>query len=220
MTIFSRPRRPVWARGLALGVVLGRRLRQRARGHRPGHRRRRRAPPRRAHRRSATASSSASTRPWTAPATPRTATSSWEDCWPTSGARGTPSSSVIPPISGSCRPPTASSPTCSAGPTGSGSRARPRSTRCGSIRPPDVGHVGQMFAFIAFAENQMAEFFCNGIPLTELDGNQIIFGNPVPTIRCSSGRSIHADSALGCTGGPTSASGSGSSRRSSRDGRC
>lgn len=71
--------------------------------------------------------------------------------------------------------------------------------------PAPASNIGQMFAFIAFAENQIGEFFCNGIPFTELNGNQIVFGAPVPYDSAFRRAVNHADSALGSVGGADSA---------------
>jgi hypothetical protein len=71
--------------------------------------------------------------------------------------------------------------------------------------PTPLSNIGQMFTFMAFAENQIGEFFCNGIPFTELDGNQIIFGNPVPYDSAFRRAVNHADSALLAVAGPDSA---------------
>jgi hypothetical protein len=71
--------------------------------------------------------------------------------------------------------------------------------------PTPLSNIGQMFAFMAFSENQVGEFFCNGIPFTELDGNQILFGNPVSYDSAFKRAVNHADSALGFIGGPDSA---------------
>jgi len=71
--------------------------------------------------------------------------------------------------------------------------------------PTPLSNIGQMFAFMAFSENQIGEFFCNGIPFTELDGNQIIFGNPVSYDSAYKRAVNHADSALTWLAGADSA---------------
>jgi hypothetical protein len=71
--------------------------------------------------------------------------------------------------------------------------------------PIPTSNIGQMFALIAFAENQISEFFCNGIPFSELDGNNIVFGDPVPYDSGYARAVNHADSALAFVGGPDSA---------------
>jgi hypothetical protein len=62
-----------------------------------------------------------------------------------------------------------------------------------------------MFAFMAFSENQIGEFFCNGIPFTELNGNQIEYGTPVSYDSAFRRATNHADSALASVTGPDSA---------------
>ncbi len=71
--------------------------------------------------------------------------------------------------------------------------------------PTPLSNLGQMFTFMAFSENQIGEFFCNGIPFTELNGNQIIFGNPVSYDSAFKRAVNHADSALSWLAGADSA---------------
>jgi hypothetical protein len=71
--------------------------------------------------------------------------------------------------------------------------------------PTPLSNIGQMFAFMAFSENQIGEFFCNGIPFTELDGNVIVFGNPVSYDSAYKRAVNHADSALAWVAGADSA---------------
>ena len=71
--------------------------------------------------------------------------------------------------------------------------------------PTPLSNIGQMFAFMAFSENQIGEFFCNGIPFTELDGNQIVFGQPVSYDSAFRRAINHADSALAWVAGADSA---------------
>lgn len=71
--------------------------------------------------------------------------------------------------------------------------------------PTPLSNIGQMFAFMAFSENQIGEFFCNGIPFTELNGNQIEYGNPVSYDSAFRRATNHADSALASVSGPDSA---------------
>jgi hypothetical protein len=70
--------------------------------------------------------------------------------------------------------------------------------------PTPLSNVGQMFAFMAFSENQVGEFFCNGIPFTDLDGNQLVFGDPVPYDSAFRRAINHADSALASVAGADS----------------
>ncbi len=71
--------------------------------------------------------------------------------------------------------------------------------------PTPLSNIGQMFAFMAFSENQVGEFFCNGIPFTELNGNVIVFGNPVSYDSAFKRAVNHADSALSWLAGADSA---------------
>lgn len=71
---------------------------------------------------------------------------------------------------------------------------------------PDPQHrVGLMFDLVAFAENQIGETFCNGIPFSEVSEGDIVFGDPVP-YDSAFGRAVnHADSALANRAGSDSA---------------
>lgn len=71
---------------------------------------------------------------------------------------------------------------------------------------PDPQHrIGLMFALIAFAENQIGETWCNGIPFSEVQADTIVYGDPVP-YDSAFGRAIsHADSALANRAGADSA---------------
>lgn len=71
--------------------------------------------------------------------------------------------------------------------------------------PTPTSNIGQMFAYIAFTENQIGESFCNGVPFSEVNGNQIEFGEGVPYDSAFRRAVNHADSAaanLGGTDGP------------------
>ena len=69
--------------------------------------------------------------------------------------------------------------------------------------PTAAPYIARIFAFTAFAENQIGEFFCNGIPFSDLDGDQIIYGNPVPYDSASKRAVTHADSAIATAVGTT-----------------
>jgi len=69
--------------------------------------------------------------------------------------------------------------------------------------PTPASNIAQMFALTAFAENQIGEMFCNGIPFSDvsLTDGSISFGNPV-TVDSAFKRAINdADSALANNGG-------------------
>jgi hypothetical protein len=67
--------------------------------------------------------------------------------------------------------------------------------------PTPTGNIGLMFAMLAFAENQIGETYCNGIPFSETDGPNIIFGKPLPYDSAFSRAVAHADSAMAFVGG-------------------
>lgn len=71
--------------------------------------------------------------------------------------------------------------------------------------PSPSSNIGTMFAMMAFAENQIGETYCNGIPFSETDGPNIIFGKPLPYDSAYARAAAHADSAqlfVGGTDGP------------------
>jgi hypothetical protein len=69
--------------------------------------------------------------------------------------------------------------------------------------PTDSASIGRMWAYMAFAENQIGEFFCNGIPFSEVSGTDVVPGNPVSD-DSAFGRAIsHADTALVTAGAST-----------------
>jgi hypothetical protein len=67
--------------------------------------------------------------------------------------------------------------------------------------PAPLSNVALMFALTAFAENQIGETWCNGIPFSNVVGGVIVFGNPV-SVDSAFKRAINsADSALVNNGG-------------------
>ncbi|HEV8355163.1 MAG TPA: hypothetical protein VGQ17_00170 [Gemmatimonadales bacterium] len=72
-------------------------------------------------------------------------------------------------------------------------------------QPTPLSNIGQLFALTAFSENQIGEFFCNGIPFSEISGTDIIYGNPVSYDSAFKRAVSHADSALAWLAGPDSA---------------
>ena len=71
--------------------------------------------------------------------------------------------------------------------------------------PSPSANIGLMFAMKAFAENQIGETYCNGIPFSETDGPNIIFGAPLPYDSAFARAAASADSAqlyVGGTDGP------------------
>ena len=67
--------------------------------------------------------------------------------------------------------------------------------------PAPLSNVALMFALTAFAENQIGETWCNGIPFSDVANGVIAFGNPV-SVDSAFKRAINsADSALVNNGG-------------------
>jgi len=67
--------------------------------------------------------------------------------------------------------------------------------------PAPLSNVALMFALTAYAENQIGETWCNGIPFSDVVGGVIVFGNPV-SVDSAFKRAINsADSALVNNGG-------------------
>jgi len=68
--------------------------------------------------------------------------------------------------------------------------------------PTPASNIALMFNLTAFAENQMGETYCNGIPFSDpIPGGDITFGDPVP-VDSAFGRALaHADSAVANNGG-------------------
>jgi hypothetical protein len=69
--------------------------------------------------------------------------------------------------------------------------------------PADSASIGRMWALMAFSENQIGEFFCNGIPFSEVSGSQVIPGNPVSYDSAFRRAAYHADSAFASAGTST-----------------
>ena len=62
--------------------------------------------------------------------------------------------------------------------------------------PTATPYIARIFAFTALAENQIGEFFCNGIPFSEIAGDQIVYGKPVSYDSAYKRAVTHSDSAL------------------------
>ncbi|HEU5218881.1 MAG TPA: hypothetical protein VFU23_09490 [Gemmatimonadales bacterium] len=70
-----------------------------------------------------------------------------------------------------------------------------------TFQPTPATNISLMFSLTAFAENQIGETFCNGIPFSDVSNGSIIFGNPV-SVDSAFKRAINdADSALANNGG-------------------
>jgi hypothetical protein len=71
--------------------------------------------------------------------------------------------------------------------------------------PTPASNIGLMFAFIAFVENLAGEYYCNGIPLSEVVGVDIVYGDGVPYDSLFKLAIANADSALQNRAGADSA---------------
>jgi hypothetical protein len=70
-----------------------------------------------------------------------------------------------------------------------------------TFAPTPLSNVALMFALTGFAENQIGETWCNGIPFSDVVNGVIVFGNPV-SVDSAFKRAINsADSALANNGG-------------------
>ncbi len=69
------------------------------------------------------------------------------------------------------------------------------------FQPTPTANIGTMFAMLAFAENQIGETYCNGIPFSETQGPNIIYGKALPYDSAFARAVAHADSALAFVGG-------------------
>lgn len=76
-----------------------------------------------------------------------------------------------------------------------------------AFAPTPISNIGLMFALTAFAENQIGETYCNGIPFSDVKAGLITFGSPV-TVDSAFKRAINsADSALNNAGGDATVTG-------------
>jgi hypothetical protein len=71
--------------------------------------------------------------------------------------------------------------------------------------PTPATNIGQVYALIAFVENQFGEFFCNGIPFSDIVDGNIVFGTAVSYDSAFRRAANHADSALAFVAGADSA---------------
>jgi starch-binding outer membrane protein, SusD/RagB family len=62
--------------------------------------------------------------------------------------------------------------------------------------PTPASNIGLMFAFTAFADNLAGEYYCNGIPLSEISGATVVYGDPLPYDSLFGLALANADSAL------------------------
>ncbi|HMG18484.1 MAG TPA: hypothetical protein VK573_07150 [Gemmatimonadales bacterium] len=69
--------------------------------------------------------------------------------------------------------------------------------------PDSVHLVGQMFAYIAYAENLLGEHYCNGTPLSTIQDGTLVFGEPITNDSVFRRALTTADSAVAAVAGVT-----------------
>ena len=62
--------------------------------------------------------------------------------------------------------------------------------------PDSAAAIASMFALKAYVENLMGELYCNGTPLSEIEGGQIVYGAPLSNDSVLKIAIAHTDSAL------------------------
>jgi hypothetical protein len=73
-------------------------------------------------------------------------------------------------------------------------------------KPTPTADIGEMYFARGFAEFQLASDYCNGIPLSDGAGDQIVFGKPLPVKDVFNVAIASFDSALALSGGSDAAS--------------
>jgi len=73
-------------------------------------------------------------------------------------------------------------------------------------KPTPSADVGEMYFVRGFAELQLASDFCNGIPLTDGSGDEIVYGNPLPVKDVFAAANASFDSAMALSTGTDAAS--------------
>jgi starch-binding outer membrane protein, SusD/RagB family len=73
-------------------------------------------------------------------------------------------------------------------------------------KPTPTSDIGEMYFARGFAELQLASDFCNGIPLSDGAGDQIVFGNPLPVKDVFNVAIASFDSALALSSGADASS--------------
>ncbi len=90
--------------------------------------------------------------------------------------------------------------TFNAGPNRSLNRIRTEAQRAltafRTYLPDSTSAIASMFAVTAYAEVLMAEFYCNGTPLSDLQGTSIVYGDPLTNDSLFQLAASNADSAL------------------------
>jgi len=72
-------------------------------------------------------------------------------------------------------------------------------------KPTPATNIGRMFAFQAFVQTLIGEHYCNGTPISELDGSVVLPGQPISNDSMLAVALAHADSAAANLGGGDSA---------------
>lgn len=63
-------------------------------------------------------------------------------------------------------------------------------------RPSPAWGIGQMYTMLALAELQLAEWFCNGVPLSALENGVVVYGPPRTNQEIFALASAHLDTAM------------------------
>jgi hypothetical protein len=74
-----------------------------------------------------------------------------------------------------------------------------------AFKPTPATNIGRMFAFIAYVEALMGEHYCNGTPISTLQGSTIVPGDPISNDSMLALAIANTDSALANLGGADSA---------------
>ena len=72
-------------------------------------------------------------------------------------------------------------------------------------RPTPATNIGRMFAFIAYVQTLIGEHYCNGTPLSDLEGSEVIPGQPISNDSMFALALANTDSAVANLGGGDSA---------------
>jgi starch-binding outer membrane protein, SusD/RagB family len=72
-------------------------------------------------------------------------------------------------------------------------------------KPAPATNIGRMFAFIAYVQTLIGEHYCNGTPISELQGSTVVPGNPISNDSMFVLAITHTDSAVANLSGGDSA---------------
>jgi len=73
------------------------------------------------------------------------------------------------------------------------------------FKPTPASNIARMFAFIAYVETLMGEHYCNGTPISDLDGSAVVAGQPISNDSMLAVAFGNSDSAVANLGGGDSA---------------